>query len=146
LPHARGVARERIAVAAGTRLLERYDGAVGELARRLPVNGLFVRSGVDDGSCKRSRFPSEYSPRREALALGQVGQLALVGQEAQVAPDAAAAAVRAGAGRVADEPEVLDHDRLRRLLRLHRDVRGVESPYHPVAAVARGAAAGAGVH
>ena len=107
------------------------------------MDGLFVRSGIDHRARQPARLAAEQSVGRKSLSLRQVRQLALVGQEAQVAPDAAAAPELAGAGRVGNHAEALDDDRLGGLLRFHRDVRGVERPRHPLAAVAGGAGPGA---
>src|SRR3989440_2490353 len=112
LQHRPRVALERIAVAAGARLLEGYDIAVGELARLLAVDALLARARVDHRRGERTRLAAEEPVRREPLTLGEIRQLALVGEEAQVAPDAAAAAKRSRPGRVADELEALDDHRL----------------------------------
>ena len=133
--HAGGLACERIAVAAGPGLLERDDVAVGEFPRLLAVDRLLPGAGIDDGAGQPARLAAEDTPGGEAVALGQVGELALVGEEAQVTPDAAAAAERSGAGRVGNEAELLDDDRLRGLLGLDRDVGGVEGPRHALATV-----------
>src|SRR3989440_11657024 len=100
LQHRPRVALERIAVAAGARLLEGYDIAVGELARLLAVDALLARARVDHRRGERTRLAAEEPVRREPLTLGEIRQLALVGEEAQVAPDAAAAAKRSRPGRV----------------------------------------------
>src|SRR2546421_182098 len=94
LQHRPRIALEGIAVAAGARLLEGYDIAVGELARLLAVDALLARARVDHRRGERTRLTAEEPVRREPLTLGEIRQLALVGQEAQVAPDAAAAAER----------------------------------------------------
>src|SRR2546425_3930508 len=141
LQHRFRIALERIAVAAGARLLERDDIGVRELARLLPVHDLLARPRVDDRAREGAGLAAEEPVGREPLALGEIRQLALVGQEAQVAPDAAAAAEPAGPRRVADELEALDDERLVRLLRLDRDVGRVERVRHRLAAVLRGARA-----
>src|SRR5260370_19290783 len=120
LQHRPRVALERIAVAAGARLLEGYDIAVGELARLLAVDALLARARVDHRRGERTRLAAEEPVRREPLTLREIRQLALVGQEAQVAPGAAAAAELPRPGRVADELEALDDDRLAGLLGLDR--------------------------
>src|SRR3989440_629147 len=86
--------RSSSACAAGARLLEGYDIAVGDLARLLAVDALLARARVDHRRGERTRLTAEEPVRREPLTLGETRQLALVGQEAQVAPDAAAAAER----------------------------------------------------
>src|SRR2546422_5114760 len=141
--HTPGIAIERIAVAAGARLLERDDVAVRELARRLAVDDLLARARVDERLRANSRAAAEQAVRRELLALGQVGQLPVVGQEAHVPPDPAAPAEFAGAGRVADQIEALHDDRLVGLLSLDGNVRGVERGGHRLAAVLRRARPGA---
>src|SRR5207244_13055416 len=99
---------------------------------------LLARPRVDDRAREGAGLAAEEPVRRQPLALGEIRQLALVGQEAQVAPDAAAAAEPAGPGRVADELEALDDERLVRLLRLDRDVGRVARIRHRLAAVLRG--------
>src|SRR2546425_8070416 len=122
--HAGRISGERIAVAAGTRLLERDDVAVRELPRRLSMNGLFVRARIDQRSGEDSRLATEEPVRRERLALGQVRQLAVIGEKAHVPPDPAATAERAGSGGVADQLEAFHHDRLVGPLGLRGEVRG----------------------
>src|SRR5437879_4886834 len=146
LQHRSRIALEGIAVAAGARLLEGYDIAVGELARLLAVDALLARARVDHRRGERTRLAAEEPVRREPLTLGEIRQLALVGEEAQVAPDAAAAAKRSRPGRVADELEALDDDGLVRLLGLDGDVGGVERVRHRLAAVSGGARARAREH
>src|SRR5204862_367107 len=116
-------------------LLERDDIAVGELPRRLPMHDLFTKPWIDHRPAKPSRPATEQAVRRELLPVGQVGELALVGEKAHVAADAAAAAELPRAGGVADQLEALDDDRLVRLLRLDGDVRGVERPRHGLASI-----------
>src|SRR6267378_6072260 len=141
LQHRPRIALERIAVAAGARLLEGYDIAVGELARLLAVDALLARARVDHRRGEGTRPAAEEPIRREPLTLGEIRQLALVGQEAQVAPDAAAAAERSRPGRVADELEALDDDRLVGFLGLDGDVGRIERVRHRLAAVFGGARA-----
>src|SRR2546428_12626090 len=112
LEHAPRIALERIAVASGTGLLERYDVAVGEPARLLAVDDLPARPGVDQRATERPGFAAEEPVRREPLAVREVRELALVGEEPHVAPDPAAAAEFPRAGGVADQLEALDDDRL----------------------------------
>src|SRR5207248_1689720 len=146
LQHRPRVALERIAVAAGARLLEGYDIVVGELARLLAVDALLARARVDHRRGERTRLAAEEPVRGEPLTLGEIRQLALVGEEAQVAPDAAAAAKRSRPGRVADELEALDDDGLVRLLGLDGDVGRIERVRHRLAAVSGGARARAREH
>src|ERR1700682_3253341 len=72
LQHHPRVAFERIAVAAGARLLEGYDIAVGELARLLAVDALLTRARVDHRRGERTRLAAEEPVRREPLTLGEI--------------------------------------------------------------------------
>src|SRR2546430_17701963 len=94
---------------------------------------LFVRAGIDPGSAERSRPATEQAVWRERLPVGEIRELAVVGEEAHVAADAAAAPELPRAGGVTEQLEALDDDRQVRLLRLDGDVRGVERPRHRLA-------------
>src|SRR2546422_1569214 len=133
--HTPGIALERVAVAAGARLLERDDVAVRELARLLAVDDLLARPRVDHRATELPRLAAAETVGRELLPVGEIRQLSLVCEKAQIAADTAAAPERAGAGGIADQLEALDDQRLVGLLRLHRDVGGVERPRHRLAAV-----------
>src|SRR5207247_7722682 len=100
LGHAPGVALERVTVAPGAGLLERDDATERELARGLPVDELFVRAGIDHRSAERSRPATEQAVWRERLPVGEIRELAVVGEEAHVEAYAASARElpRPGAG------------------------------------------------
>src|SRR5262245_66535957 len=110
-----------MAVASGAGLLEGDDVAVGEVARVLAVHHLVVGPRIEHGATEDAGATAEQAPGWKALAVGEIRQLAVVGEEAQVPPNATAAAKAAGAARVSDELEALDDDRMPRLLHLDRD-------------------------
>src|SRR5437016_14586404 len=70
LQHRPRVALERIAVAAGARLLEGYDIVVGELARLLAVDALLARARVDHRRGERTRLAAR-EPRSEERRVGK---------------------------------------------------------------------------
>src|SRR5262245_65957356 len=93
-----------------------------------------ARTGIDHSATESARRAAEEPVRWPAVAVGEIGEQAVVGEKPHVAPDAAAAAELPRPTGVAQQLEALDHDRVARLLRLYGNVRGVESPRHPLAA------------
>src|SRR2546430_17442598 len=84
---------------------------------------LFVRAGIDHRSAERSRLATEQAVWRERLPVGEIRELAVVGEEAHVAADAAAAPELPRAGGVTEQLEAPDDDRPGRLPRLRWGVR-----------------------
>ena len=110
------------------------------------MNDLLPGTRIDQRPGEDARLAAEESVGRELLPLRQVGQLAVVGQEAHVPPDPTAAPKRPRSGGVADQLEAFHDDRLIGLLRLDRNVRRIERRRHGLAAVLRRATARARQH
>src|SRR5579884_2654961 len=135
-----------VAVAAPAGQPEADHVPVAEVDRGLApdlVGALGV--GVDDGAAERPGTAAEEPEGREAVPLGEVGELDLLAQDADVAADAEAAPVAPGPARVGQVLEALDDHRGALLHRLDRDVGGVVGRGHAVAAVPGGAGPGAAV-
>src|SRR3989475_10551041 len=110
------------------------------------MNDLLPGTRIDQRPGEDARLAAEESVGRELLPLRQVGQLAVVGQEAHVPPDPTAAPKRPRSGGVADQLEAFHDDRLIGLLLLDRNVRRIERRRHGLAAVLRRATARARQH
>src|SRR3982075_2015339 len=101
-----------VPVAAGPGQLERDHVAVAKVDRGLAADLVLLGSArVDHGAAERARFAAQHPEGTEAAALREIGELHLLCQDADVPPDAQAAAMAAPPARVRDELEPLPDER-----------------------------------